>query len=98
MAGATGIEFLSLLFTAGATVGTILSGHNMWALCAVLLPISALPCFFPRILINAGRRTSELVFGLSFLILGVVSAISRKPAQKSVCRFSQPFSPATEAS
>lgn len=77
MAGATGIEFLSLLFTAGAAVGTILSGHNMWALCAVLLPISALPCFFPRILINAGRRTSELVFGLSFLILGVVSAISR---------------------
>ena len=77
MAGATGIEFLSLLFTAGTAAGAILSGGNMWAFCALLLPISALPCFFPKFIINAGRRTSGLVFGLSFLALGAFSAMSR---------------------
>ena len=77
MAGASGIEFLSLLFTAGTAAGIILSGGNMWVACAVLLPLSALPCFFPNTIINAGRRTSEAVFGLSFLALGLFTAMSR---------------------
>ncbi|MBO4341042.1 MAG: ComEC/Rec2 family competence protein, partial [Bacteroidales bacterium] len=76
MGGASGIEFFSLLFTAGVAAGAILAGSQNWLICAVILPLSALPCFFPEQIKNAGRRTSELVFSVTFILLGLFCALS----------------------
>ncbi len=43
MAEAKSIESLSLFFTAGAAAGSLLAGSSAGYVCAILLPLAALP-------------------------------------------------------
>ena len=76
MAGARGIEGLSLALTAGVVAGAFLPWGNPWLASALILPLSVAPVFFPGKLVRAGMAVSAPVFFLSFFLLGVFCALN----------------------
>ena len=76
MAEAKSIEVLSLVFTAGAAAGTMLSGAGTWAVCAAILPAAALPCFFSEKLVKNGQKLAGIVLWATFLLLGVFGSLN----------------------
>ena len=76
MEGAKNIEALSLFFTAGAVAGTMLSGACTWAVCAAILPATALPFFFREKLIHGNENIARIAMWATFLLLGVFCAFN----------------------
>lgn len=76
MAEAKSIESLSLFFTAGAAAGSALAGPSSGALCAVLLPIAALPCLAGGKLLKANAKAIGAVFCAAFAVLGAFCALN----------------------
>lgn len=76
MAEAKSIESLSLFFTAGAAAGTALAGPSSGVLCAVLLPLAALPCLAGGKLLKANTKAIGAVFCAVFTVLGAFCAIN----------------------
>lgn len=70
MAEARSIEFLSVAFTAGVAAGTLVSGPSWLPISALLLPLGALPFFFPKYLLHMRGEWLTPLMLLSMLILG----------------------------
>lgn len=76
MAEAKSIESLSLFFTAGATAGSLLAGSSAGAICAVLLPVAALPFFMGGKLLKTSSKAIGALFSGTFLVLGLFCALN----------------------
>lgn len=83
MAEAKSIESLSLFFTAGVAAGTVLAGPSSGILCAVLLPLSALPCLAGGKLLKANAKTIGAVFCAAFAVLGAFCALNASMIPKT---------------
>ena len=76
MAEAKSIESLSLFFTAGAAAGTLLAGSSAGPVCALILPLAALPFFLRRKLLKQSSKAIGALFCATFLLLGVFCALN----------------------
>ena len=76
MAEAKSIESLSLFFTAGVAAGTVSAGHHAATVCAVLLPLAALPFFCREKLLKQSPKAIGVLFCAAFLVLGLFCALN----------------------
>ena len=73
---AKSIESLSLFFTAGVAAGTVSAGHHAATVCAVLLPLAALPFFCREKLLKQSPKAIGVLFCAAFLVLGLFCALN----------------------
>lgn len=76
MAEAKSIESLSLFFTAGAAAGTLLAGSSAGPVCALILPVAALPFFLRGKLLKQSPKAIGALFCATFLLLGLFCALN----------------------
>lgn len=83
MAEAKSIESLSLFFTAGAAAGTLLAGFSPGTVCAIILPLAALPFFFRQKLLKTSPKAIGVLFCTAFLLLGIFCALNASMIPKT---------------
>lgn len=83
MAEAKSIESLSLFFTAGAAAGSLLAGSSAGYVCAILLPLAALPYFLREKILKTNAKAIGALFCITFLALGMFCALNASMIPKT---------------
>ena len=78
MAEAKSIECLSLVFTVGVVVGTMVPAGAAAGLPGLILPIIALPCFFRHSIRNWPEQRADALLMATFLFLGLFCALNAR--------------------